>query len=385
MTRLRLYNLAPPLIAALMAARVVCSIDLDALTHNLRVVRGLVGETVQICAVVKANAYGHGAIPVARTLTRAGANSLAVTNLEEARELSDAGISVPILLLSGLDPVDAPEAIRRGLVPILWDEDDLQKIGAALPPGSRLPIHWKVDTGLRRLGAYGVAPLARAARDLPLAVEGILSHLACADEPAHPSIGAQTDAFHRVVAELEASGIQPRLRHLANSAGILAGPQTHFDMVRPGLMLYGCCPGGASGATPALKPVMELRTRVLHLKSAPANAGVGYGWTFSTRRESRLAVLAIGYGQGYPRALSNRGEVSIRGHRAPVVGAVSMDYITIDVTDIEGIRPGDEVTLWGGPRGPDVGELASRAGTIAYELLTRIGRDIPRLYKGKQA
>ncbi len=365
-----------------MTPRAVCTIDLDALTHNFGEVQRLVGPDVRVCAVVKANAYGHGAVPAARALLRAGAHALAVTNIDEAREVRGAGIGGPILVLSGVEPAHANEAVRLGLVPVVWDAAHLRGLAGEIAAGSRLPVHLKFDTGMRRLGADDAPGLAAVARELQVPVEGVFSHLACADEPGHTSVTQQLRAFEDAVEAVEATGLRPGIQHLANSAGILADPRTHLDMVRPGLLLYGCLPPPWVGELD-LKPVMELKTRILHVKTVPAGSKVGYGWTYETTRESRLAVLPVGYGQGYPRALSNRAEVSLRGGRAPVVGTISMDHTTIDVTEIEGARLGDEVTLWGGTHGPDVMDLATRAGTIGYELLTRIPRDAPRIYKGK--
>lgn len=386
MTGHRLYNLAPQLVAASMTPRAVCTIDLDALTHNFGEVQRLVGREVKVCGVIKANAYGHGAVPVGRALERAGARALAVTSLDEASELRAADLRLPILVLSGVEPSQAPDAIRLGLTPVVWDAAQLHALAEAVPDGSRLPIHLKFDTGMRRLGADDAAAISEAARHPQVVVEGVLSHLACADEPGHTSIDDQIRGFEAAISAVEAAGLNPGVRHLANSAGLLAHPGTYFDMVRTGLLLYGCFPH--RGPEPQarrldLKPVMELKTTILHVKTAPAGAGVGYGWTFETARDSKLAVLRIGYGQGYPRALSNRAYVSVRGGRAPVVGAVSMDHITIDVTGIEGVETGDEATLWGGPDGPSVGELATAADTISYELLTRIPRDAERIYRGK--
>lgn len=368
-----------------MTPRAVCTIDLDALEYNFGQVQRLVGPDVRVCGVVKANAYGHGAVSIARTLLRAGAHAFAVTSLDEAREIREAGIQAPLLVLSGVAPEQAAEAIRLGIVPVVWDEAQLRALAESIPTGTTLPVQLKFDTGMRRLGADDAAGLIAAARALPVRVEGVFSHLACADEPGHPSVREQREAFESAVAAVKAAGLDPGIRHLANSAGALADPGTHFDMVRTGLLLYGCVPGRADASLGPLdlKPVMELKTRILHIKNTPAGAGVGYGWTFRTPRETRLAVLPVGYGQGYPRALSNRAEVSVRGRRAPVVGAVSMDHTTIDVTDVEGAARGDEVTLWGGPEGPPVMDLAERAGTIGYELLTRIPRDAPRIYKGR--
>ncbi len=388
MADLCLYNLASPLVAAFMIPRAVCSIDLDALTHNFGEVRRLVGPEVRICCVVKAQAYGHGAVPIGRTLARAGAHALAVTSFDEARELRDTGVDLPILILSGIEPSLVTEAVRLDLFPVVWDAAQLRALAAEAPTGQRLGVHLKFDTGMRRLGADDATDLAEAALTGAISVEGTLSHLACADEPRHASVEAQLEDFRAILRTIEAAGVRPGIRHLANSAGMLADARTHLDMVRPGLLLYGCHPqtdGRSPGSALDLRPVMEFKTKILHVKDAPSGAGVGYGWTFETRRPSRLAVLAIGYGQGYPRALSNRAEVSVRGHRAPVVGAISMDHTTIDVTDVPDPRIGDEVTLWGGTSGIDAGDLATKAGTISYELLTRVSRDIPRQYEGRNA
>lgn len=368
-----------------MTPRAVCTIDLDALEHNFGQVQRLVGPHVRVCGVIKSNAYGHGATKVGQTLLRAGAHALAITSLDEARELRESGIQSPLLVLSGVAPEEVAEAIRLGIVPVVWDEAQLRGLARAIPTGATLPVHLKFDTGMRRLGADDAAGLVAAARELPVRVEGVFSHLACADEPGHASVREQRQAFESAIAAVKAGGLAPGIRHLANSAGVLADPETHLDMVRIGLLLYGCLPGSldVSAGPPDLKPVMELRTHILHLKTAPAGSGVGYGWTFRTPRETRLAVLPVGYAQGYPRALSNQAEVAVRGQRAPVVGAISMDHTTIDVTDIDGAACGDEVTLWGGTDGPEVMDLAERAGTIGYELLTRIPRDAPRTYKGR--
>ncbi|MDG2306544.1 MAG: alanine racemase [Candidatus Binatia bacterium] len=369
-----------------MTPRAVCTINLDALAHNLGEIRRIVSPDTKVCAVVKSNAYGHGAVPVSRALLGAGAHMLAVSNLDEARELREAGLVVPILVLSGIEPAHTPDAIRLGLVPVVWDTGDLHALAAEVPPGARLPVHLKFDTGMRRLGADDAGRLAKAAASLPVSVGGVFSHLACADLPGHTSVDDQISGFEKAVSEVEAAGLRPQIKHLANSAGVLASPRAHFDMVRPGLLLYGCLPQrrpDPSVPSLDLRPVMELKTRILHVKTAPRGVGVGYGWTFETERETRLAIVPVGYGQGYPRALSNRGEVSVRGKRAPVAGTVSMDHTTIDVTEIEDAQPGDEVTLWGGPDGPDVMDLAERAGTIGYELLTRIARDAPRIYQGR--
>jgi alanine racemase len=227
----------------------------------------------------------------------------------------------------------------------------------------------------------------RTAQDLGFEVEGIFSHFACADEPGHPSVELQRIALEQLLDRVASEGFRPRLRHLANSAGILADPRSHLDMVRPGLVLYGCLPSPALAGSLDLRSVMELRARILQTKAAQEGAGVGYGWTYRPERETRLAVLAIGYAQGYPRALSNVASVLVRGRRAPVVGTISMDHITIDVSDVPEVAVGDEAILWGGSErtAPHVMELGEAAGTIGYELMVRVGASVPRIYRGSEA
>jgi len=291
-----------------MTARAVCFIDLDALAHNLAEVQRIVGPKVRVCGVVKANAYGHGAVPVARTLLRGGAGALAVACFEEAEELRTAGLAVPILILGGIDAELAADAVRLGLTPVVWDAEALREIASAVPSGRRLQIHLKVDTGMHRLGAAPSAleELIRTATELSVEVDGVLSHLACADEPENASVAAQLAEFEEALALAEEVGLRPRIRHLAASAGLLADARTHFDMVRAGLVLYGCLPHASFADRVTLRPVMELRTHVVQVKTIPPGDAVGYGFTWRAERQTRLAVLPIGYGQGYPRALSNR-------------------------------------------------------------------------------
>ncbi|MEW6269649.1 MAG: alanine racemase [Thermodesulfobacteriota bacterium] len=367
------------------APRAVCSIDLDALLHNLAEVRRVTASGTAVCGVVKANAYGHGAVPVARALEAAGIEHMAVASLDEARELRRAGIASPLLVLGGVAPACAVEASALELSVVVWDAAAARDLAAALGPERRLRVHLKLDTGMHRIGAQeddldGLAAELRAARSLD--VEGVMSHLACADEPRHPSVGRQIAEFERLLERLAALGIRPRVRHLANSAGLLADPRAHFDMVRVGLLLFGCAPHPALAARLDLRPVMHLRTRVSQVKRVPPGDSAGYGWTFTARRATTLAILPVGYALGYPRALSNRADVLVRGRRAPVAGTVSMDHVTVDVTDVPGVTVGDVVTLWGSDGGEriDVMELGARAGTIGYELLTGVSLRTPRTY-----
>jgi alanine racemase len=365
----------------------VCRIDLDALRHNLVEVRGAAGAGIAVCGVVKSDAYGHGAVPIARALAGAGIDQLAVASFDEAAELRAAGVGAPVLVFGGVAPSRANDAADLGLTIAVWGADDVRAVATSLTPGRSLAVHLKLDTGMHRIGALPehLGDLAQALHDGPFRIAGVMSHLACADEPGHASVAAQVDAFEDALRALARLGVAPPVRHLANSAGLLAEPRARFDMVRVGLLLYGCAPSSRLGASLDLRPVMHLRTHVAQLKTIPAGDRVGYGHTFIARRPTRIAVLPVGYASGYPRALSNRGEVLIRGRRAPVVGTVSMAHVTVDVTDVRGVTEGDAVTLWGsdGRARLDVMELGARAGTIGYELLTCVSQRTPRIYQGQ--
>jgi alanine racemase len=367
-----------------MQARGVCRIDLEALAHNLGEVQRVVGPRVRTCAVVKADAYGHGAVEASRALLAAGAQSLAVTSFGEARDLRRGGIVAPVLVLGGIAPGDAAGAAELGLSVVACDPRSLTELASAVPAGRRLRVHLKFDTGMTRIGAPpdDAGAIAETVRGLPLEVEGVMSHLACGDRPGHESIVRQRRCFEDVLATLADLGIRPALRHLANSGGLLADGATHFDMVRPGIALYGGLPAPELAAKVSLRPVMQLCATVVQVRDVPAGTGVGYGLTFETRRPSRIAVLGLGYAEGYPRALSNRGAVVVRGRLAPVAGTVSMDHTTIDVTDVPDVQAGDEAILWGHEADPrlDVMEVGAVAGTLGYELLSRVGQQVPRAY-----
>lgn len=363
--------------------RALARIDLGALSHNVGEIRRLVGSDVRLCAVVKADAYGHGAAAVARHLVRCGVDSLAVASFEEAAALRDAGISTKILVFGALAGSEVGEAVRLGLTPSIASLDAAAELASSVG-SSRIRVHLKFDTGMRRMGIDPdeVPRLLKTLEGHAIEIEGIYSHLAHGDTPGHESLVAQREELQRAVATLEAAGHEPRLRHIANSAGLLADPATHLEMVRCGIALYGGMPHPSFSAQAELRPVMELLSRVVQVRSIEAGSGIGYGHSWRAPRDSRIAVLPIGYGQGYLRSLSNRGYTQVRGRLAPIVGTISMDHTMIDVTAAGGVQPGDEVVLWGGRSegAPDVMELAERAGTIGYELLTRVGNSIPRTY-----
>lgn len=365
-------------------SRATCRIDLAALRHNLGAIRAAIGPGVAVCGVVKADAYGHGAVPVARTLAAAGIEHFAVASLDEAKELRDAGLDVPILVFGSVRPDRAREAARLRLAVTVWSAAAARALAEALGPDEPLDVHVKLDTGMHRVGALAddLSELAAALRAGPLRVVGTMSHLACADEPGHVSVPAQIETFESALRTLAALGVAPGVRHLANSAGAVEWPRARYDMVRAGITLYGGAPSQDLAGRLDLRPVMHLRTRILQVKTIPAGDRVGYGHTFAAARPTRLAVLPVGYAIGYPRALSNRGEVLVRGRRAPVAGTISMDHVTIDVTDVPDAAEGDVVTLWGsdGTQHLDVMELGARAGTIGYELLTCVSPRTPRIY-----
>lgn len=363
----------------------MCRIDLAALRHNLAAIRRAIGPQVAVCGVVKGDAYGHGAVPIGRALAAAGIEHLAVASVDEAVELRTAGIAAPVLVFGSVRPDRAREAARLGLAATVWSAAAVRALADALDPAHPLDVHVKVDTGMHRIGALAedLAELVAALRAGPFRIAGTMSHLACADEPGHPSVPAQIEAFAAALRTLDDLGVQPGIRHLANSAGALEWPRARYDMVRAGIALYGGSPSPQLAGRLDLAPVMSLQTRIVQLKTIPAGDRVGYGHTWAATRPTRLAVVPVGYAIGYPRALSNRGEVLVRGRRAPVAGIVSMDHVTIDVSDVPDAAEGDVVTLWGtdGTQRLDVMELGARAGTIGYELLTCVSPRAPRVYE----
>jgi alanine racemase len=353
-------------------------IDLDSLIHNFNVVKGLLGEGVGVLSVVKADAYGHGAVEVGKALEEAGTEMLGVATVEEAVELRDYGIEIPILLLGGLRPDEAPVAVEHSLTPCIFSLDaakalDLESAKAR----SKSPYHLKIDTGMTRLGVRPEemdAFLTGLAGYRHIVMEGALTHLASAFSESPESTRSQLGEFSRLVAMIRERGFRPRYLHTANSPGIRRFSESHMDLVRPGIMLYGADGGGLP-----LKPVMRLKSVVMQVSKVPSGTPVSYGGTFVTERPSVIATLPIGYADGYMRRLSNRAKVSIRGNLAPVVGAVCMDLIMIDVTDVPGASVGDEVVLFGDSL-VSVDDVAGWADTISYEILSITGKRVPRRY-----
>lgn len=362
-------------------------IDLAALVHNLTCVRGRLGGA-GVLAVVKADAYGHGAVPVARRLEREGVAWLGVALPEEGVELRDAGIRTPILVLGGFVPDQADLILARDLTPALFRREQAEALhDAATRRGVVAKVHIKIDTGMGRLGVPtdAVAALAATLAGMPaIDVTGAFSHLAAADESGDPYTSQQLQAFLRSVNVLREHGVRPELLHLANSPAILDHRATWMTLARPGLLLYGYNPDPRTTPMP-VRPVLTLKSRLIDVRDVPAGGTVGYGRTWRATAPSRIATLGIGYADGLPRAASNRGEALVRGRRAPIAGRVSMDLTTIDITAIPEAGPGDVAVLIGRQGGDAIGAdaLAVAAGTIPWEILARIGRRVPRVVLGE--
>lgn len=360
------------------------AIDAAALRDNFAAVRAAVPPHVVVLAVVKANAYGHGAALVAPLFEAAGADYLGVATVEEGVELRAAGVRKPILVLTGAGRADLA-AVRAHQLSVAVLHREMARELAAATGTHPLRVHIKVDTGMGRIGVLPaelpalVDELHRPGR---VVIEGVFSHFANADSVERDYSDYQLKVFCQALAALAAAGERPPWVHIANSAATLSRPDAHFTMVRPGIVLYGV-PPAARFAEQRFRPAMRLVTRILELKAVPPEFPISYGQTFVTRRPSLIATLPIGYADGYSRRLSNQAAVLVRGQRAPVIGTVCMDLTMVDVTDVNGVELGDEVVLWGTQNGAEisVSEVAAWQGTIAYEVLTGIGRRVPRIWQ----
>ncbi|MGC9318280.1 MAG: alanine racemase [Armatimonadota bacterium] len=364
-------------------------IDLDAIRDNVRAIRQLIGSGRRIAAVVKANAYGHGAVEVARAALEAGATMLCVALVDEGIELRGAGITAPILVLGPPDVTEARLYLEHDLTATISSPAQASTMAdAARQADSAAPVHIKLDTGMGRHGARREVA-RRLARELPtmpqLRVEGVLSHFADCTNPDLSWSREQLRRFREMLPLFRDFLDGPLLRHMANSAAIVRMPGAHFDAVRPGSILYGINPGYPPDLVPdRVRQALSLRCRIGLVKRVEAGEPVGYGCTWRAPRESRIAVLPIGYADGYPRALSYAADALVGGRRCPVVGRVSMDAVTVDVTDA-GASAGDEAVLIG--RQADeritVEELAERAGSIVEEICSRLSHRLPRTYLGQ--
>lgn len=368
---------------ALASLEPVARIDLSALSNNLREARRLVGPRVSILAMVKANAYGHGAGSVVERLRSDGVERFGVATLDEAQEIAAARGDVPCVVFGGLTPDDADRAVRLGVEVVTDSFAVIEALsGRASSSGRVVPLHLKVDTGMHRLGILppDVGDVAARAAAMPgVAPVALCSHFAMAESV---ETGVTDGQLERLLAASRAAADRGvRLTsHLANSAAVMTRPAAHLDTVRPGLMLYGLYPDPALAGAAKLAPVMTLEACVVRVAPVGPGEGIGYGHTFRATREMRVATLRCGYADGYPRALSNRGEVLIEGKRAAVVGRVCMDHVMIDVTDVPRVVAGTRATLWG--TGLATEGVAEAAGTISYELVARLGGRVARRTEG---
>ncbi len=362
-------------------------ISLANLRHNLQKLRRR--SSAPVWCVLKADGYGHGAKACARTLERAGAAGICVALLEEGIELREAGVTLPILVMGGYYGNAYGELLDNELTPVIYDAGQLEQLASevnyrGLPPAN---VHLKLDTGMGRLGAtpaelQSLVDVLRLRPELKL--QGLMTHFACADTSLE-SIAEQLRLFDELTTKLRAQGCVADLRHAANTAALLNAPDSHLDLVRPGVGIFGVEPN--VGSAPELRPVMRVVSTVIAVRELSAGQSVGYGATWTAQRPSRIATIPMGYADGLARSNSNRGHVLVRGKRVPIAGTVSMDLTTIDVTEIPDVRVGDEVTVLGsqsGPLGQDTitaREVAEIEGTIPWEVLTDVSRRVPRFYR----
>jgi len=370
-------------------------VSLTTLRQNFRMVQKHVGSGVTVCAVVKADAYGHGAIECSRALEAEGARWLGVTSLDEAIPLREAGVQANILLMTGFWRGEENEIVRLKLTPTVWERwqiESLEKAAAGLDVAQH-PVHLKIDTGMGRLGVT-VAQLPAVLRALAdakhLALEGMSTHLASSEIMDDPSVAEQQGDFEAAQCRVREAGHNPKFVHMANTGAVISRRDTWNTMVRPGVALYGYylpfqragrTVGGGTLRLP-VKPILTWKTRILSLRDFGANHALGYGGTYVTKAPAHVAVLPVGYADGFNRQLSNQGRVILREHYAPIVGRISMDLTLVDVTGIPGVAVGDEVILLGARDGLSVDALehAELANSTPYEVLCNISKRVPRRY-----
>ncbi|MCL5257323.1 MAG: alanine racemase [Chloroflexi bacterium] len=361
-------------------------VDLDAVAANVRAILDHVGHGVRVAPAVKANAYGHGAVPVAAQALAAGASLLCVACVDEGRQLRSAGIAAPILVMGYLQPSEIDSAVQSGLTLTINDAEQVEAAATASESrGAKTRIHLKVDSGMNRYGS-DVETLLRLAKlagsKASLEMEGLYTHFACADEADKSSAYRQFETYQEARTKLRSAGFEFALYHVANSAAILDMPDTHLDMVRPGIATYGLYPSAEVSRLPGLAPALALKSQVARVHELRPGDGVSYGYTYIARKPTRVALVPIGYADGYHRSLSNKAFVLINGRKARVAGRVCMDQLVVDIGDLDGVAVGDEVVLIGrqGSECISADEVAGLAGTINYEVTTSLSTRVPRLY-----
>ena len=363
------------------------TIKLSALANNLAEVRRLIHPSCDILAIIKANAYGHGATQIAKTFVELGVQRFGVASVQEGYALRTAGISQPILVMGGVLPAQLPELVEHRLTPVLSNTEIAHQFSEWLVNThmTPYPVHLKVDTGMRRLGfsPESILPLLETpAIQTSFTVEGLMTHLADADNVDPELTRIQLERFQTVMSQVKLSGRSIALVHAANSAGIIGHPFSHFNMVRPGLMLYGCYPHSIQQPEVSLQPVMKITTHIVQVRSVQPEEYIGYSRGFQADKSLTVAVLPVGYAHGYPRSLSNRGRVLLHGQRVPIVGKICMDMMIVDVSALSHVRIGDEVVLLGEQEQEVISaeELASWRETIPYEVLCNLGMRAHHVY-----
>ncbi|WP_141841809.1 alanine racemase [Humibacillus xanthopallidus] len=386
-SRLRDAAVAAPAADPTEGLTVWAEIDHAAIAHNVRVLRERAPQS-DVMAVVKADAYGHGLLPVARTAVAAGASWLGVAQFGEAFALRDAGLTTPLLTWLSVPGADFAGVVRRDIdlsASAPWVLDEIA--AAARAEGRTARVHLKVDTGLGRGGAFGAAwdDLVRHVRPLEaegaVRVVGIWQHFAHADAPEHPTVLAQQERFFEAVAIAERAGCRPEVRHLANSAATLVHPSAHADLVRPGIAMYGLTPVPQVDDDFGLRPAMTVRARLALVKRLPAGQGISYGHAYVTDADTVVGLIPAGYADGIPRNATNVGPLLADGRRTAIAGRVCMDQVVVDLGPTSTAGAGDVVTLFGGAPGePTAQDWADATDTISYEIVTRLGPRVPRLH-----
>jgi alanine racemase len=368
-------------------------IHLENLRWNIRQIRKILGPSVQICMAVKADAYGHGALRLAKTAVAEGIKWFGVATVYEGIRLRREGIGARILLFSLPFPEDIPLLLEYNIIPFVAEGETITRLDTAaeklrartaLHDGGRFPVHLKIDTGMGRIGCFpDDAPFIaeQIARSSSLFLEGTCTHFPGSDTKDQDFSKQQIALFLRSVNGIRARGVDPGILHTANSGAIIGFPESHFDMVRPGIILYGYYPSREQARELEVRPVFELQTRVMFVKKVPPGTPISYGSIYRTKSETWIATLPVGYADGYPRLLSNNAEVLIRGKTYPVAGRVCMDQIMVDIGSETDIRPNDTAVLFGpDPAGPTAETVAEAVGTIPYEITCGITKRVPRLY-----
>lgn len=363
-------------------------VNLDHLIHNLKQIRQHVGEETKIAAVVKANGYGHGALEMADTLLSHGADMLAVSSINEAVEIRKQNPKAQTLVLGYTPTENIEEAIKHGVIQTIYSyEQGMAYSKVAEKIGMGMSIHIKIDTGMNRIGFQPneetIKEIIKIYQLPNIKINGIFSHLACADEADKTFSYWQYEQFLEFVEILKENDIKIPMKHISNSAAIMDMPDMNMDLVRPGIILYGLYPSNeVKKDVLNLKPVMSFKTRISHIKTLSKSGGISYGLKYQGQKGQKIATIPVGYADGYTRLLSNKGHAIVKGEKVPVVGTVCMDQCMLDVSQIQDVRAGDEVLLFGGDSSSSISteEVAECIGTINYETICMVGRRVPRIY-----